>query len=68
LIRIRFTDSNSGWIVGERGAIFHTTDAGFSWVEQPNGTTASLFGLTFPDATQGWASGERGTILHISAK
>ncbi len=68
LIKVRFTDSKSGWIVGERGAIFRTTDAGFSWVEQPNGTKASLFGLTFPDPTRGWASGERGVILRITAK
>ncbi|MEK7268153.1 MAG: YCF48-related protein, partial [Nitrospirota bacterium] len=64
---VRFTDQDAGWIVGDRGAIFRTSDAGFSWVEQENGTKASLYGLTFPDSSQGWASGERGTILHITA-
>ena len=68
LLRVRFTDQSTGWIVGERGAIFRSTDAGFTWVEQDNGTKASLYGLSFPDPAHGWATGERGTILHITAK
>jgi photosystem II stability/assembly factor-like uncharacterized protein len=68
LIKIRFTGPKAGWIVGERGSILRTTDAGFTWVEQENGTKASLFGLSFPDPNHGWASGERGTILHITAR
>ncbi|TAJ22663.1 MAG: glycosyl hydrolase, partial [Nitrospirae bacterium] len=68
LLRIRFTDSKVGWVVGERGSIFRTTDAGFTWVEQENGTKAALYGLTFPDPGRGWASGERGTILQITAR
>jgi photosystem II stability/assembly factor-like uncharacterized protein len=66
LLRIRFTDPKEGWIVGERGVIYRTTDSGFSWVEQENGTKHSLFGLSFPDTGHGWASGERGVILKIT--
>ncbi|MGH7229705.1 MAG: WD40/YVTN/BNR-like repeat-containing protein, partial [Nitrospiraceae bacterium] len=68
LIKIRFTSPKAGWIVGERGSILRTTDAGFTWVDQKNGTKASLFGLSFPDPNHGWASGERGTILHLKAR
>ncbi|MER3422175.1 MAG: hypothetical protein C4293_02010, partial [Nitrospiraceae bacterium] len=67
LIRIRFTNSQTGWIVGEHGAIYRTTDAGFTWVEQENRAKRSLYGLSFPDPSHGWASGEGGIILHITA-
>ena len=66
-MRIRFTDAETGWAVGERGSIYRTTDAGFSWVKQDSPSKHALYGLSFPDSAHGWASGEQGTILHISA-
>ncbi|MBA2251980.1 MAG: hypothetical protein H0W13_04635, partial [Nitrospirales bacterium] len=66
LLRVRFTDPKSGWVVGEHGAIYRTTDAGFSWFAEDKKTTQSLYGLTFPDHAHGWASGERGTIVYIA--
>jgi photosystem II stability/assembly factor-like uncharacterized protein len=68
LLRIRFTDPKTGWIVGERGVIYRTVDGGFSWTEQENGAKQSLFGLSFADPAHGWASGERGVILQIIPK
>jgi photosystem II stability/assembly factor-like uncharacterized protein len=65
LIRIRFTGPQTGWIVGERGFILSTTDAGYNWVEQPNTVKASFLGLSFPDASRGWAAGESGAIIQI---
>ena len=66
LIRIRFSSPKAGWIVGERGVLYRTTDGGFNWVKQSSKSKANLFGLSFPDSAQGWASGDRGTILRIS--
>ena len=69
LVRIRFADSQSGWIVGERGTIFRTVDAGFSWNEAPvQATKLTLYGLSFVDSVHGWAAGEQGTILQITAQ
>ncbi|HZS10680.1 MAG TPA: YCF48-related protein [Nitrospirales bacterium] len=68
LIKIRFTDAKTGWIVGERGSIFRTTDAGFTWTEMDSTIKTALYGLSFPDASHGWAAGERGTILQLSIK
>jgi photosystem II stability/assembly factor-like uncharacterized protein len=65
LIRIRFTDPQTGWIVGERGFILSTTDAGFNWVEQPNSVKVSFLGLSFPNSSHGWAAGENGAIIQI---
>ncbi len=31
---VQFIDSNIGWVVGNNGAIFHTTDGGQQWTEQ----------------------------------
>ncbi|MGB2726102.1 MAG: hypothetical protein WBC46_16180, partial [Nitrospira sp.] len=66
LIRVRFTDAQQGWIVGEHGQIFRTTDAGFNWVEEASPVKRSLMALSFPHTTAGWAAGEGGTIISIS--
>jgi len=65
-LRVRFTDPQTGWIVGERGMVYRTTDSGFTWTEQGAIAKVSLFGLSFPDRTQGWASGENGTIVQLT--
>jgi photosystem II stability/assembly factor-like uncharacterized protein len=65
-LRVRFTDPQTGWIAGERGMVYRTTDGGFTWTEQGAIAKVSLFGLSFPDETQGWASGENGTIVHLA--
>jgi photosystem II stability/assembly factor-like uncharacterized protein len=65
---VRFTDPQTGWIVGERGMVYRTIDSGFTWTEQGALAKASLFGLSFPDGTQGWAGGEHGTIIRLSTR
>ncbi|MBI5673544.1 MAG: hypothetical protein HZC50_09970 [Nitrospirae bacterium] len=62
---MRFTSPQEGWIVGERGMLYRTTDAGLTWSEGKSITLSSLFGLSFPDAMHGWASGGNGTIVHL---
>ena len=44
---------------------YHTSDSGFTWVEQGALANVSLFGLSFPNSLHGWASGEKGTIVHL---
>src|SRR5262249_6402670 len=34
---ITFTDAAHGWVVGERGNIFHTSDGGTTWILQESG-------------------------------
>ena len=31
LLRCRFTDPQTGWIAGERGMVYRTTDSGYTW-------------------------------------
>jgi photosystem II stability/assembly factor-like uncharacterized protein len=34
LYGVQFLDANTGWVVGEFGKIYHTTDGGKNWTEQ----------------------------------
>jgi photosystem II stability/assembly factor-like uncharacterized protein len=65
LVSIQFRTPLSGRIIGERGTILMTEDAGFTWEEVETLNTETLYGLSLPDATQGFAVGDHGTILHF---
>ena len=73
LYDIHFIDAKTGWMVGEFGKIYHSTDGGENWVEQQNtllgeaGITDALnlptwFGVRFRSATEGIAVGLEGKI------
>lgn len=68
LYGVRFLDPKSGWIVGEFGNIYHTTDGGASWRTQQEtligaeGTfdvldIPTFFGASFADANNGVTAG-----------
>jgi photosystem II stability/assembly factor-like uncharacterized protein len=68
LYGVRFLDPKTGWIVGEFGNIYHTTDGGASWRTQQEsliggeGTFDALdiptfFGASFADANHGLTAG-----------
>lgn len=61
-----FVDDTTGWVVGIKGTIIHTTDGGKSWSKQESGTEKNIFSVSFADAQNGWAVGEFGTILHTA--
>jgi photosystem II stability/assembly factor-like uncharacterized protein len=54
---VDFVDAAQGWIVGDDGAIFHTTNGGVDWVQQTIATEPDedLYALTFTDPLNGWA-------------
>ena len=45
------------WVVGDRGAIWATTDGGRNWVKQESGTTANLHAVAFKNGQEGCAVG-----------
>lgn len=68
LYGVRFLDPKTGWVVGEFGNIYHTTDGGASWRTQQEsligaeGTFDALdiptfFGVSFADPTTGITAG-----------
>ena len=52
-----------GWVVGNRGVIVHTENAGRKWERQGN-IKESLHIVFFINETEGWVGGSRGTFLH----
>ena len=72
LYDIRFLDAQNGWIVGEFGKIFHTTDGGKTWMPQEESLLGeevvdaldlpTFFGMHFLTLREGVAAGLDGKI------
>lgn len=66
---VSFTEDYRGWVVGDNGIIFGTTNGGANWTRQTTETTNTnnLYGVTCISASPediGWIVGASGTILH----
>jgi photosystem II stability/assembly factor-like uncharacterized protein len=59
---LAFTNSKTGWGVGDFGAIVKTTNGGLTWVKQSSGTIQNLKRV-FMVVDTGYAVGDSGTIL-----
>ncbi|HET6226076.1 MAG TPA: YCF48-related protein, partial [Bacteroidia bacterium] len=58
-----FTDSITGYTVGDNGIIHKTINGGTSWTNQTSGVTSNLQAVFFTNATTGYVVGENGLIL-----
>lgn len=54
---VSFWDARTGWAVGERGAILHTSDGGQTWQWQNGPVTATLQHVDFVSPQTGWILG-----------
>lgn len=63
LAGLRFADAAHGWVYGEAGALYATTDGGATWARQRVPTRHLLLGATFIGARTGWLSGGGLTLL-----
>jgi photosystem II stability/assembly factor-like uncharacterized protein len=52
-----FINENTGWIVGNKGVILKTTNAGLNWIQQNNSDTTNLLSVSFCNERIGWAVG-----------
>ncbi len=52
-----------GWMVGSRGLLMKTTDAGSTWVQQNLGTTEFLYDVSYTSENNGWVVTNSGSIL-----
>jgi len=77
LYDIHFLDEQTGWMAGEFGKIYHSTDGGVSWQEQQGtllgqaGIDDALnlpawFGIRFLNANEGLAVGLEGKLAHTT--
>jgi photosystem II stability/assembly factor-like uncharacterized protein len=60
---LAFIDQQSGWVVGEKGFIGVTSDAGAHWAAQLSGTGNMLYGVDVTAAGQLYTCGMSGEIL-----
>jgi photosystem II stability/assembly factor-like uncharacterized protein len=71
-----FHDANEGWLVGEFGTVYHTTDGGKNWKYHPTPELSpkvaedewemprpTLFDVYFADRNRGFILGIEGTFL-----
>ena len=52
-----FTDTNTGYTVGDAGTILKTSDGGQTWITYSSGSDYSLKSVFFPNASTGYAAG-----------
>ena len=52
---LHFTDSSKGWVAGDSGLIFYTSNGGLNWEQQQTGYNYKIMKLFFLDENQGWA-------------
>ena len=60
---VEFKD-NTGWIVGDGGVIYKSSDRGVTWSLINSGISANLLDLSFINSQSGWICGNGGIILH----
>ncbi len=58
-----FVDTKHGYMVGDKGAILATDNAGLSWTSQQKGSS-TLNAISFVDVNTGWVAGDGGVIFH----
>lgn len=54
------------WVGGYGGTVFHSPDAGATWVRQPTSATRAINDIFFLDENHGWAVGWVGLILRTA--
>jgi len=52
---LHFADSLTGWVAGDSGLIFFTSDGGKNWTQQTTNTKNKIMNLFFLDNNRGWA-------------
>jgi len=52
---LHFADSLRGWVAGDSGVVFYTSDGGISWMQQQTNTTNRIMKLFFLDDNIAWA-------------
>jgi photosystem II stability/assembly factor-like uncharacterized protein len=57
-----FPNDREGWMVGELGRIFHTTDGGATWEQQDAHTKRPFLAMSCLDDKTAWIAGKEGIV------
>lgn len=60
---VYFIDTNTGYVVGNQGGIYKTTDGGATWEAKTSGISNTLHSVYFIDSNIGFVVGSSGKIL-----
>jgi len=63
LYDVFFFDESVGWIVGDNGIVFRTSDGGKNWELMRIGLFPPLFSVFLRNQSEGWAVGQNGLVL-----
>lgn len=63
---IKFVDESTGWLVGNKGTVYKTTNGGQDWLLLDAGTTKDFTKASFTDLNTGWAATADGSIFKTS--
>lgn len=59
--KVQFPTATTGYITGNNGTVYVSTDGGAHWAKKvPGATDVQFAGLSFTDATHGWVCGAQG--------
>jgi photosystem II stability/assembly factor-like uncharacterized protein len=57
-----FATDQEGWMAGELGRIFRTTDGGATWTQQDAHTKRPFLAMSCLDAKTAWVAGKEGIV------
>jgi len=60
---VHFLDPRHGWIAGDNGTLFATSNGGNTWRSGEVSSQADLMAVQFVDRSHGWLAGAHGTLL-----
>lgn len=60
---LAFINDSTGWIIGEKGTIMKTTDAGKTFTMQHTGRDVELWGISFLNSATGYIIGDSSTLF-----
>lgn len=60
---VKFVDESTGWLVGNKGKVYKTTDGGMDWFMLDAGTTKDLVKASFIDSNTGWVATIDGSVF-----
>ena len=60
---VDFSTETDGYVVGDSGTIYHTTDGGIVWEAEVSGVSSKLNSVDFLNESLGFIAGDEGVIL-----